>query len=77
MSEIGPTVRRVTSAGGAEVAVTGPFLACVSTEGEETLCSLAELSLDLLRRCSPVRRPIVYQRQRHMPGHWFSTTAAE
>jgi hypothetical protein len=31
-------------------------------------------SLDLLRRCEPVRCPGVYQRQRHMPGRWFSTT---
>ena len=36
---------------------------------------MADLSLDLLRRCEPVRSPGVYQRQRHMPGRWFSTTA--
>jgi hypothetical protein len=36
---------------------------------------LADLSLDLLRQCAPVRSPGVYQRQRHMPGRWFSTTA--
>lgn len=35
---------------------------------------MANLSLDLLRRCEPVRTPGVYQRQRHMPGRWFSTT---
>ena len=31
--------------------------------------------MDVLRRCGPVRSPGAYQRQRHMPGHWFSTTA--
>jgi hypothetical protein len=36
---------------------------------------LADFPLDLLRRCEPVRSPGVYQRQRHMPGLWFSTTA--
>ena len=36
---------------------------------------MAGMSVDLLRRCEPVRTPVVYQRQRHMPGRWFSTTA--
>ena len=36
---------------------------------------MADLSLGLLRRCEPVRTPGVYQRQRHMPGRWFSTTS--
>jgi hypothetical protein len=35
---------------------------------------LADLPLALLRQCEPVRRAGVYQRQRHMPGLWFSTT---
>jgi hypothetical protein len=65
----------VTSAAGAEVAVTGPFEACIRTHQEETRRSPAELPLDLLRRCSPVRHPNVYHRQQHMPGRWFSTTA--
>jgi hypothetical protein len=47
----------------------------VRVGGEEVRGGLADLSLDLLRRCAPVRRPGAYQRQRHMPGHWFSTTA--
>jgi hypothetical protein len=42
---------------------------------DEIRGGLADLSLDLLRRCNPVRRPGAYKRQRHMPGHWFSTTA--
>jgi hypothetical protein len=36
---------------------------------------LADLSLDVLRRGAPVRMPVVYRRQRHMPGRWFSTTS--
>jgi hypothetical protein len=63
----------VTSAAGCEVA--GPFEACVRVGGEEIGGCLAELPLDVLRRCCPVRTPGVYQRQRHMPGRWFSTTA--
>lgn len=55
--------------------MTGPFLAFVLTDGEETSHCLADLPLDLLGRCTPVRRPSVYRRQRHMPGRWFSTTA--
>lgn len=66
----------MTSAGGAEVAATGPFIACIRTDGEETSRPLAEMPLDRLRHCSPVRRPAVYRRQHHMPGRWFSTTAA-
>lgn len=50
-------------------------MARVRADGEETSHYLAELPLDRLRRCSPVRRPNVYRRQRHMPGQWFSTTA--
>jgi hypothetical protein len=65
----------VTSAVGSEFAVTGPFEAGVRVGGEEVRGCLADLSLDLLRRCEPVRTPGVYQRQRHMPGRWFSTTA--
>ena len=36
---------------------------------------MAELPLDLLRRCEPVRSLGVYRSQRHMPGCWFSATA--
>jgi hypothetical protein len=35
---------------------------------------LADVPLGLLRGCEPVRRAGVYQRQRHMPGLWFSMT---
>jgi len=55
--------------------VAGPFEVCVVVGGEEIRGSLADLSLDLLRRLGPVRSPGVYRRQRHMPGRWFSTTA--
>jgi hypothetical protein len=55
--------------------VAGPFVACVRVGGQEIRGCLSDLSLDLLRSCEPVRRPGVYQRQRHMPGRWFSTTA--
>lgn len=54
--------------------MAGPFEVCVSVGGGEVGGCLADLSLDLLRRCAPVRRAGVYQRQRHMPGLWFSTT---
>jgi hypothetical protein len=63
----------VTSAVGSEFDVTGPFEAGVRVGGEEVRGCLADLSLE--RRCEPVRTPGVYQRQRHMPGRWFSTTA--
>lgn len=69
------TVCRVTSGKGSDVAVAGPFLACVRVGGDELCDSLGELSLDVLRRCRPVRSPGVHARQRHMPGRWFSTTA--
>jgi hypothetical protein len=59
---------------GSKFAVAGPFEACVSVGGEEVRACLADLSLDVLRECDPVRRAGVYQRQRHMPGLWFSTT---
>jgi hypothetical protein len=65
----------VTSAIGSEFVVTGPFEAGIRVGGEEVRGCLADLSLGLLRRCEPVRTPGVYQRQRHMPGRWFSTTA--
>jgi len=68
-------VFRVTSAAGVEVAVAGPFEACIRVGGEEIRGCLADLPLDLLRRCEPVRIRGAYQRQRHMPGRWFSTTA--
>jgi hypothetical protein len=55
--------------------VAGPFEACVRVGGEEVRGCLADLPPGLLRRCEPVRRPGVYQRQRHMPGRWFSTVA--
>lgn len=67
-------VLQVTSAAGSEVAVTGPFVASVSVGGTAVRRALAELPLDSLRRCEPVRSPGVYRRQRHMPGRWFSTT---
>lgn len=54
--------------------MTGPFVASIRVGGEEVRGCLADLSLDLLRRCEPVRTPGVYRRQRHMPGRWFSTT---
>ncbi len=55
--------------------MTGPFEAGVRVGGEEIRGGLADLSLDLLRRCAPVRSPAACQRRRHMPGRWFSTTA--
>jgi hypothetical protein len=55
--------------------VAGPFEARVRVGGNEVRGCLADLSLDLLRHCEPVRSPGVSQRQRHMPGRWFSTTA--
>jgi hypothetical protein len=67
-------LRLVTSAAGSEFAVVGPFEACVRVGGEEIRGGLADLSLDVLRGCVPVRRAGVYRRQRHMPGLWFSTT---
>lgn len=63
------------SAVGREFVVTGPFEVTVRVGREDVHGGLADLSLDLLRRCTPVRSPGVYQRQRHMPGRWFSTTA--
>jgi len=54
--------------------VTGPFVARVRVGGQEVRGCLADLPPGLLRRCEPVRSPGVYQRQRHMPGRWFSTT---
>ncbi len=69
-----PIVLQVTSAVGSEIAVAGPFVARVRVGGEEVRGCLADLPLDLLRRCEPVRSPGVYRRQRHMPGRWFSTT---
>jgi len=65
----------VTSAAGSEIAGTGPFEASVRVGGEEIRGSLADFSLDVLKRSGPVRSPGVCQRQRHMPGHWFSSTA--
>jgi hypothetical protein len=65
----------MTSSGASEVVVAGPFEAHIRVGGEEVRGGLADLSLDLLRGCAPVRRPGAYQRQRHMPGHWFSSTA--
>ena len=55
--------------------MAGPFEAGVRVGGEEVRGCLADLSLDLLRGCEPVRSPGVYRSQRHMPGRWFSTTA--
>ena len=55
--------------------MAGPFEASVRVGGEEIRGGLADFSRDLLRRCTPVRRPGAYQRQRHMPGRWFSLTA--
>ena len=55
--------------------MAGPFVASVCVGGCEVRGLLAELSLDLLRRCEPVRSPGVFRRQRHMPGRWFSTAA--
>ena len=54
--------------------MAGPFEACVSVGGEELRGCLADLPLNVLRQCVPVRRVGVYRRQRHMPGLWFSTT---
>lgn len=65
----------MTSAVGSEFGVAGPFEACVRVGGEEVRGCLADLALDLLRGCAPVRSPGVYRSQRHMPGRWFSTTA--
>ena len=55
--------------------MAGPFVACVRVGGEEVRSCLSDTPLDVLRGCCPVRSPGVYQRQRHMPGRWFSTTA--
>jgi hypothetical protein len=65
----------VTSVAGSEFVVSGPFEAGLCVGGEEVRGCLADLSLDVLRRCEPVRTTGVYQRQRHMPGRWFSTTS--
>ena len=54
--------------------MAGPFVARVRVGGEEVRGGLSDLPLGLLRQCVPVRSPGVYQRQRHMPGRWFSTT---
>ena len=54
--------------------MVGPFVAHARVGGEEVRGCLADLPLDVLRACGPVRSPGVYQRQRHMPGQWFSTT---
>lgn len=75
MSGSGPILRIVTSAVGSEFVVTGPFEVRVIDGCDEVRACLAELPLDVLRRCVPVRSPGVYQRQRHMPGRWFSTTS--
>jgi hypothetical protein len=71
----GRIVLVVASAVGSEFVVTGPFEVRVSDGCDEVRGCLAELPLDVLRRCVPVRSPGVYQRQRHMPGRWFSTTS--
>jgi hypothetical protein len=55
--------------------VAGPFEAHLRVGGREVAGCLAELPADVLQQCTPVRAPGVYRRQRHMPGHWFSTTA--
>jgi hypothetical protein len=68
-------VCHVTSAVGTEFAVSGPFEAVVRSGSGEVRGVLAELPLDLLRRCVPIRSPGVRRGQRHMPGRWFSTTA--
>ncbi|MHB8695477.1 MAG: TnsA-like heteromeric transposase endonuclease subunit [Solirubrobacteraceae bacterium] len=73
-SGCGRIVFCVTSAVGSEFVVTGPFEARVRVGGEQVRGCLADMSLALLRGCEPVRSPGAYQRQRHMPGRWFSTT---
>ncbi|MGO9319224.1 MAG: hypothetical protein ACLQBY_00200 [Solirubrobacteraceae bacterium] len=65
----------MTSAAGLEVAVAGPFEARIRVDGEDVGGCLADLPVGVLRKCTPVRTPGVYRRQRHMPGLWFSTTA--
>jgi len=55
--------------------VTGPFGVQVRVGGEDVAGGLADLPAGVLRKCTPVRSPGVYRRQRHMPGHWFSSTA--
>lgn len=55
--------------------MVGPFVAHARVGGEEVRGCLSDLPRDVLRGCCPVRSPGVYQRQRHMPGQWFSTTA--
>jgi hypothetical protein len=54
--------------------VAGPFEVRVRVGGDLVGGCLADLSAGVLRKCTPVRTPGVYRRQRHMPGHWFSTT---
>jgi hypothetical protein len=54
--------------------VAGPFQVRVRVGAEDVDVCLADLSAGVLRKCTPVRAPGVYRRQRHMPGHWFSTT---
>ncbi len=55
--------------------MVGPFEVWVGVGEGQVRGRLADLSLGVLRGCVPVRRPGVYQRQRHMPGCWFSTAA--
>jgi hypothetical protein len=74
-SEAVPIVVCMTSSAGSGVVVAGPFEARVRIGGGEVRGCLADLPVDVVRRCEPVRSPGVYQRQRHMPGLWFSTTA--
>jgi hypothetical protein len=75
MSEGGRILVIVTSAVGSEFVVAGPFEAWIRVDGDEIRGGRAHLSLDLLRRCEPVRRSGAHRRQRHLPGLWFSTTA--
>jgi hypothetical protein len=77
MSAVVSIVLQVTSADPVEeVAVSGPYVASLRVDGAPVTRVLAEVGVDQLRRCCPVRVPGAYRGQRHMPGRWFSTTAS-
>ena len=53
----------------------GPFEVVARFGDGEARGGVSEFPAGRLRGCLPVRRAGVYQRQRHMPGLWFSSAA--